>query len=189
MTASKSTNFRNGHISLKRSDQVQQTRGFRTGSDIRLRPDPAGPLPGVQARRRWRAERPHSLACGPTQAADRRAGRRGAAARVKAWLARRPRWHMHFIPTYSPWLNQVERFIALITDEAIRRGSFQSVTELVQKIDHFVASHNQNCKPFQWTAAADSILEKLQRLCSRIKGTGHQMTGEILFLDKRLNLR
>lgn len=94
-------------------------------------------------------------------------------ARVKAWLARRPRWHMHFIPTYSSWLNQVERFFALITDKAIRRGSFQSVTELVQKIDHFVASYNQNCKPFQWTATADSILEKLQRLCSRIKGTGH----------------
>ena len=94
-------------------------------------------------------------------------------ARVKAWLARRPRWHMHFIPTYSSWLNQVERFFALITDKAIRRGSFQSVTELVQKIDHFVASYNRNCKPFQWTATADSILEKLQRLCSRIKGTGH----------------
>lgn len=94
-------------------------------------------------------------------------------ARVKTWLARRPRWHMHFIPTYSSWLNQVERFFALITDKAIRRGSFQSVTQLVQKIDHFVASYNQNCKPFQWTATADSILEKLQRLCSRINGTGH----------------
>lgn len=91
--------------------------------------------------------------------------------RVKAWLARRPRWHMHFIPTYSSWLNQVERFFALITDKAIRRGSFQSVKQLVQKIDHFVASYNQHCQPFQWTATADSILEKLQRLCSRIIGT------------------
>jgi putative transposase len=94
-------------------------------------------------------------------------------ARVKAWLARRPRWHMHFIPTYSSWLNQIERFFALITDKAIRRGSFESVTQLVQKIDHFVASYNQNCQPFQWTATADSILEKLQRLFSRINGTGH----------------
>lgn len=94
-------------------------------------------------------------------------------ARVKAWLARRPRWHMHFIPTYSSWLNQVERFFALITEKAIRRGSFQNVTQLVQKIDHFVTSYNQHCKPFQWTATADSILEKLQRLCSRINGTGH----------------
>ena len=94
-------------------------------------------------------------------------------ARVKAWLARRPRWHVHFMPTYSSWLNQVERFFSLITDKAIRRGSFASVTELTRKIDHFVTSYNQNCKPFQWTATADSILEKLQRLCSRINGTGH----------------
>lgn len=93
--------------------------------------------------------------------------------KVKAWLAARPRWHMHFIPTYSSWLNQVERFFALITDKAIRRGSFTSVKQLVQRIDHFVASHNKNCQPFKWTATADSILEKLHRLCSRITGTGH----------------
>ena len=79
--------------------------------------------------------------------------------KVKVWLASRPRWHMHFIPTYSSWLNQVERFFALITDKAIRRGSFTSVKQLVQRIDHFVASHNQNAKPFRWTATADSILE------------------------------
>lgn len=94
-------------------------------------------------------------------------------ARVKAWLAHRPRWHMHFISTYSSWLNQVKRFFGLISDKAIRRGSLQSVTDLIQKINLFVASYNQNCKPFQWTATADSILEKLQRLCSRIKETGH----------------
>lgn len=93
--------------------------------------------------------------------------------KVKAWLAARPRWHMHFIPTYSSWLNQVERFFALITDKAIRRGSFASVKQLVQRIDHFVSSYNQNCQPFTWTATADSILEKLHRLCSRITGTGH----------------
>ncbi|KWR91451.1 IS630 family transposase [Cupriavidus sp. IDO] len=93
--------------------------------------------------------------------------------KVKAWLAARPRWHMHFIPTYSSWLNQVERFFSIITDKAIRRGSFTSVKELVQKIDHFVAHYNQNCKPFNWTATADSILAKLKRLCERISGTGH----------------
>ncbi|MGX6564918.1 IS630 family transposase [Cupriavidus necator] len=93
--------------------------------------------------------------------------------KVKAWLAARPRWHMHFIPTYSSWLNQVERFFSIITDKAIRRGSFTSVKELVQKIDHFVAHYNQNCKPFNWTATADSILAKLNRLCERISGTGH----------------
>jgi len=93
--------------------------------------------------------------------------------KVKAWLATRPRWHMHFIPTYSSWLNQVERFFALITDKAIRRGSFTSVKQLVQRIDQFVTHHNTNSQPFQWTATADSILEKLHRLCSRISGTAH----------------
>jgi putative transposase len=92
---------------------------------------------------------------------------------VKAWLQARPRWHMHFIPTYSSWLNQIERFFSLITCKAIRRGSFTSVKQLVQRIDHFVASYNANCQPFRWTASADSILEKLHRLCSRINGTGH----------------
>jgi putative transposase len=93
--------------------------------------------------------------------------------RVKAWLARRPRWHIHFIPTYSSWLNQVERFFALVTDKTIRRGSFTSVKELVDKVDHFVTQHNKVCKPFVWTATADSILAKLERLASRINGTGH----------------
>lgn len=93
--------------------------------------------------------------------------------KVKAWLAARPRWHMHFVPTYSIWLNQVERFFAIITDKAIRRGSFTSVKELTKKIDSFVSHYNENCKPFTWTATADSILAKLARLCGRITGTGH----------------
>lgn len=94
-------------------------------------------------------------------------------AKVKAWLAARPRWHLHFIPTYSSWLNQVERFFSLITDKAIRRGSFKSVRELTRRIDQFVSHHNQSSAPFLWTATADSILAKLQRLCARISGTGH----------------
>ena len=71
------------------------------------------------------------------------------------------------------WLNQVERFFSIITDKAIRRGSFASVKELIAKIDHFVAHYNKNCKPFNWTATADSILAKINRLCERISGTGH----------------
>jgi putative transposase len=94
-------------------------------------------------------------------------------ARVKAWLARRPRWHIHFIPTYSSWLNQVERFFGHITEKAIRRGSFRRVKELVSQIDHFVTHYNTHCQPFVWTATADSVLEKLERLTSRISGTGH----------------
>ena len=94
-------------------------------------------------------------------------------AKVKAWLGARPRWHLHFVPTYCSWLTLVERLCALITGRAIRRGSFRSVTELVQRIDHFVAHHNVNCRPFVWTATADSILANLDRLCARISGTGH----------------
>jgi putative transposase len=94
-------------------------------------------------------------------------------AKVRAWLAARPRWHLHFTPTYASWLNQVERFFGLITDKAIRRGSFTSVKDLVSKIDHFITHYNRNCRPFAWTATADSILEKLQRLCNRISGTEH----------------
>jgi putative transposase len=93
--------------------------------------------------------------------------------RVKAWLARRPRWHIHFIPTYSSWLNQVERFFAHLTDKTIRRGSFRSVRDLIAKVDHFVTQYNRSCKPFVWAATAESILGKIERLASRISGTGH----------------
>jgi putative transposase len=93
--------------------------------------------------------------------------------KVKAWIAARPRWHVHFVPTYSSWLNQVERFFALITDKAIRRDSFKSVKELIRKIETFVLHYNKTSRPFVWTATADSILAKIQRLCQRIGGTEH----------------
>jgi putative transposase len=94
-------------------------------------------------------------------------------ARVKAWLAKRPRFHLHFTPTYSSWLNQVERWFALITNQAIRRGSFDSVTDLKRKINAFVDNYNQHPRPFKWTATADSILAKIERLCKVINGTSH----------------
>ena len=93
--------------------------------------------------------------------------------KVRTWLAQRPRFHMHYTPTYSSWLNQVERWFGLITQRAIRRGSFRSVKELVQKIDDFVQHYNRKQRPFVWTATADSILAKIARLCSRISGTRH----------------
>jgi putative transposase len=67
----------------------------------------------------------------------------------------------------------VERWFGIITQRAIRRGSFSSVKELIARIEQFVAAYNKNTAPFIWTATADSILEKLQRLCSRISGTAH----------------
>jgi len=94
-------------------------------------------------------------------------------ARVKAWLARRSRFHVHYTPTYSSWLNQVERWFGLITQRAIRRGSFDSVPDLKRKINEFVEHYNQHPKPFMWTATADSILAKLERLGKVICGTSH----------------
>jgi putative transposase len=93
--------------------------------------------------------------------------------RVRSWLAARPRFHVHFTPTYASWLNQVEIWFNRITQQAIRRGTFRSVKELVQKIDAFVRSSNATASPFVWTATADSIFAKLQRLCEGISGTGH----------------
>lgn len=88
--------------------------------------------------------------------------------KVRLWLAKHPRYHVHFTPTYSSWLNQVETWFGIITKKAIRRGSFSNVKELVKKIDQFVNEHNQHSKPFVWTATADSIFEKLGRLCEKL---------------------
>jgi len=93
--------------------------------------------------------------------------------RVKRWLAARPRYTIHYTPTYSSWLNQVEIWFNIITQRAIRRGTFGSVKELIQKIELFVDNYNKRCKPFTWTATADSILQKVQRLCERISRTRH----------------
>ena len=83
--------------------------------------------------------------------------------KVKAWLAKHPRFHMHFTPTSASWLNQVERFFGLITEERIRRGVFHSVAELEAAIHDYLEHHNANPKPFVWTASAVQILEKVVR--------------------------
>lgn len=94
-------------------------------------------------------------------------------AKVRTWLAQRPHFHLHYTPTYSSWLNQVERWFGLITQQAIRRGTFTSVRDLIAKIEAFVQHYNRSSRPFMWTATADSILQKISRLCSRISGTAH----------------
>jgi putative transposase len=93
--------------------------------------------------------------------------------RVKRWLAVRPRYHIHFTPTYASWLNQVEIWFNIITQKAIRRGTFRSVKDLVAKIDRFVQHSNANAQPFVWTATTESILEKIKRLCQYICETEH----------------
>jgi len=92
---------------------------------------------------------------------------------VKRWLAARPRYHVHFTPTYASWLNQVEIWFNLITQRAIRRGTFKSVKELIARIEQFVQHYNTRCRPFIWTATAESILEKIKRLCQYISETRH----------------
>ena len=94
-------------------------------------------------------------------------------AKVRAWLARRPRYHVHYTPTYASWLNQVERWFGIITQQAIRRGTFSSVPQLRRKINDFVADYNTRCSPFAWTATAESILAKVERISLFISGTAH----------------
>lgn len=92
---------------------------------------------------------------------------------VQRWLAARPRFHVHYTPTYASWLNQVEIWFNLITQQAIRRGTFRSVKDLITKINAFVAHYNPTSQPFVWTATAESILQKIERLCKAILGTRH----------------
>src|SRR5580658_7933865 len=103
---------------------------------------------------------------------------------IRKWFAKRPRFHMHFTPTYGSWINLVERWFAEITNKRIRRGVFRSVQELEQAITEYINVHNEAPKPFVWTRTADEILASIarfaQRTCpsspdglkSRITGTG-----------------
>ena len=84
---------------------------------------------------------------------------------IRAWLAKRPRWHVHLTPTSSSWLNQVERFFALLTDKKIRRGVHRNVADLQADISAFIARHNADPKPFRWTKSADDILASIERFC------------------------
>ena len=93
--------------------------------------------------------------------------------KVEAWLAQRPRYTLPYTPTYASWINQVERWFGLITQQAIRRGSFSSVKELTRKINAFVDQYNAQARPFVWVATAESILAKIKRLCLVISGTEH----------------
>ena len=92
--------------------------------------------------------------------------------RVKSWLKRHPRFHFHFIPTSSSWLNMVERWFREISDKRIRRGSFQNVPELIKVIKDYLENHNQNPKVFVWSASVDKILSKIFK-CKKVLGTLH----------------
>jgi transposase len=95
-------------------------------------------------------------------------------AAVQRWLKpnKRRRFHLHFTPTSSSWLNQVERWFALITERMIRRGTFRSVAELERAIYHWLANWNEEPRPFVWKATAEVILDKVRR-CKELNGTAH----------------
>jgi transposase len=93
-------------------------------------------------------------------------------ANVDAWLQKHPRFQLHFIPTSSSWLNLVERWFRELTDKAIRRGVFHSVPDLIEAIEAFLQAHNDDPKPFTWTASINSILEKVGR-CKAVLETVH----------------
>lgn len=93
---------------------------------------------------------------------------------VRAWLAKRPRFHLHFTPTSSSWLNQVERFFREITQKAIRRGVFHSVNELIAAIEEYLRVHNTHPVPFVWTATAEEILAKVARARTRLNQLSSQ---------------
>lgn len=94
-------------------------------------------------------------------------------AKVRGWLARHPRYHVHFTPTSGSWLNLVERLFAEVTERCVRRGSHTAVRFLEQAMLNYLNQRNRNPKPFVWTADADLILGKVERLSKRISRSGH----------------
>lgn len=90
-------------------------------------------------------------------------------ASIRNWFAKRPRFHMHFTPTYGSWINLVERWFAEITNKRIRRGIFRSVKELETAIREYIDIHNENPKPFVWTKTADEILNSIARFAQRTR--------------------
>ena len=92
---------------------------------------------------------------------------------VRRWLAKRPRFHVHFTPTSASWINLVERWFAALTEKQIRRGVHRSVRELETAIKQYLDVSNGSPKPFVWTKSADEILASVARFCARTSGSGH----------------
>ena len=86
---------------------------------------------------------------------------------IRDWFAKRPRWHCHFTPTSASWINQVERFFALLTEQQIKRGAHRSTAELEAAIEQYINAYNREPRPFRWTKSADDILASIDRFCRR----------------------
>jgi transposase/AraC-like DNA-binding protein len=92
---------------------------------------------------------------------------------IRRWLAKRPRFHVHFTPTSASWINLVERWFATLTAKQLRRGTHRSTLQLEAAIQNYIEISNEDPKPFVWTKTADQILESIKRFCQRTSGTGH----------------
>ena len=92
---------------------------------------------------------------------------------IQRWLARHPRFHLHFTPTGASWLNLVERWFAELTQKQLRRGVHRSTRELEKAIREFLEASNEDPKPFVWTKSADEILESVAAFCKRTSNSGH----------------
>jgi len=96
---------------------------------------------------------------------------------VRRWLERHPRFHLHFTPTSSSWLNVVEGSFAQLTNRRLRRGVFHSVPDLIGAIENYVAHHDATPKPFVWTASAEAILDKVGRARAALDTIKQQQRG------------
>ena len=106
---------------------------------------------------------------------------------VMAWLAQHPRFHLHFTPTSSSWLNQVERLFRDLTEKCVRRGVFHNVAELQGSIRNYIDEHNRHPKPYLWTAKAKDILEKVKRAWYALKASGHaKASGALASIERCL---
>ena len=93
--------------------------------------------------------------------------------KVRAWLAAHPRFHLHFTPTSSSWINLVERWFGELTTKLLRRGAHRSVHALNSDIRQWIETWNENPRPYVWTKTADKILDSIRHYCQRINQTGH----------------
>jgi transposase len=96
--------------------------------------------------------------------------------KIKAWLARRPHYHVHFTPTSASWINQVERWFAELTRKQLQRGVHTSTQQLEADIQAFIMQHNDNPRPYKWTKSADEILDSVKRFCHKANQT---LCGEL----------
>ena len=92
---------------------------------------------------------------------------------VRRWLARHPRFHVHYTPTYTSWINLVESWFAVLTNRRIRRGSFRSTRQLEAEVKQYIETNNESPTPFVWTKSADDILDSIKRYCLQTSDSAH----------------